>query len=102
MKSRLSTSTLGKREPDFIFKCLFLNERNIKNKLFIIPMAKVMGQIMTELKSIREEIEYIKNNMPDKEMFLDMGEKQLLQDSYKHEKERKLISGKELKKKLRL
>ena len=69
---------------------------------FSICMAKGIGQIMAELRNIREEIEYIKNNMPDKEMFLDAEEKQLLQDSYKHEKEGKLISSKDLKKKLGL
>ena len=54
---------------------------------------------MAELKNIKEEIEYIRNNMPNKEMFLDAEEKQLLQDSYQHEKEIKLISSKDLKKK---
>ena len=65
-------------------------------------MVKEIEQIMAELKNIKEEIEYIKNNMPDKEMFLDAEEKQLLQDSYKHQKEIKLISSKDLKKKLRV
>ena len=65
-------------------------------------MVKEIAQIMSELKNIREEIEYIRNNMPDKEMFLDLEEKQLLKESHKHEKEGKLISSKELKKKLRL
>ena len=65
-------------------------------------MGKEIQQIMDELKGIKEEIQYIKNNMPDKEMFLDTEEKQLLQDSYKNEKEGKIISSKDLKKKLRL
>ena len=44
----------------------------------------------------------IKNNMPNKEMFLSAEEKKLLQKSYNHEKEGKLISSKDLKKKLGL
>ena len=65
-------------------------------------MATEIKQIMHELRNIREEIEYIKNNMPNKEMFLNAEEKKLLQKSYKHEKEGKLISSKDLKKKLGL
>ena len=38
-------------------------------------MARGTGQIMAELRNIREEIKYIKNNMPDKEIFLDAEEK---------------------------
>ena len=63
-------------------------------------MATEMKQIMHELRNLREEIEYIKNNMPNKEMFLSAEEKKLLQKSYNHEKEGKLISSKDLKKKL--
>ena len=65
-------------------------------------MGKEIQQIMDELKGIKEEIQYIRNNMPNKEMFLDAEEKQLLKDSFEHEKAGKLISGKDLKKKLRL
>ena len=38
-------------------------------------MTKGIEQIMAELRNIREEIKYIKNNMPDKEIFLDAEEK---------------------------
>ena len=62
-------------------------------------MGKEIQQIMDELKGIKEEVHYIKNNMPYKEMFLDAEEKRLLKDSIKNEN--KLISSKDLKKKLR-
>ena len=65
-------------------------------------MTKEINQIMDELKGIRQEIKYIKNNMPDKGMFLNAGGKKLLQDSYTREKEGKLISSRDLKKKLGL
>ena len=65
-------------------------------------MGKEIQQIMDELKGIKEEIQYIRDNMPNKEMFLGAEEKQLLKDSFEHEKTGKLISGKDLKKKLRL
>jgi hypothetical protein len=65
-------------------------------------MSTEAKQILEELKSIREELNYIKVNMPDKEMFLDKDEKRLLEESYADEKEGKLVSGKELKKQLGL
>lgn len=63
-------------------------------------MAKGIEQIMDELRNIKEDLRYIKNNMPDKEMFLNSEEKSLLKGSFKHEKESALISSKDLKKKL--
>ncbi len=63
-------------------------------------MAKGIEQIMDELRNIKEELKYIKDNMPNKDIFLDAEEKQLLQESFRHEKAGTLISGKDLKKKL--
>jgi len=60
------------------------------------------SKIMEELKFIKEELDYIKENMLEKDIFLSNKEKQLLEESYKNEKESKLISSKELKNQLRL
>ena len=63
-------------------------------------MATEAKQILARLDALKEEIEYIKENMAEKDMFLTAEEKQLLQESFRNEKEGKLISGKELKKQL--
>ncbi len=57
---------------------------------------------MQELKSIRTELHTIKENMPDKEMFLSAEESRLLYESYQNEKNGKIISSKELRKELGL
>lgn len=59
-------------------------------------------QILHELKSIKSKLGYIRENMANKDMFLTIEEKQLLQESYKNEKEGKLISSKELREQLRI
>ena len=59
-------------------------------------------KILDELKAIKEELDYIKENMAEKDMFLSTEEKQLLKESYKNEEESKLISSKDLKKQLGL
>jgi len=59
-------------------------------------------EILHELKEIKEELAYIKDNMADKDMFLSIEEKELLEQSYIHEKEGKLVSSKDLKKRLEL
>ncbi len=63
-------------------------------------MSTEVKQILEELKAIKSEIDYIKENMPDKEMFLSSKEKSLLQKSFQNEREGKLISSKDLRKKL--
>ena len=57
-------------------------------------------QILEELKIIKEELDFIKGNMPDKDIFLTTEEKQLLEESFKNEKEGRLVSSKELRKQL--
>ena len=63
-------------------------------------MATEAKQLLEELKTIKEELAYIKKHMPDKEMFLTAEEKQLLEESYANEKEGKTLSSPELRKKL--
>lgn len=53
--------------------------------------------LIKEIKAIRKDIAIIRNEMPDKEMFLTAEEKQLLKESYKNERKGLLISGDELK-----
>lgn len=54
-------------------------------------------QILEELKSIKIELDFIKTNMADKELFLTSEEKQLLEQSFTNEKEGKLVSSKDLR-----
>lgn len=63
-------------------------------------MTTETRQILEELKTIRFELGFIKENMPDKSMFLNAEEKELLEESYKNEKECKLVSSKDLRKQL--
>ena len=63
-------------------------------------MVTETQEILQELKEIKEELAYIKDNMPEREMFLTAEEKKLVDESYKHEKEGKLTSSKDLKRQL--
>lgn len=60
------------------------------------------ARILDELKAIRTELDLIRENMPDKEMFLTTEEKLLLEESHKNEKEGKLVSSKDLRRQLGL
>jgi hypothetical protein len=57
-------------------------------------------KILAEIKSIKQELAYIKKHMPDKDMFLTAEEKGLLEESHMNEKEGKTVSSKALRKKL--
>lgn len=59
-------------------------------------------QILSELKAIRNELSYIKVTMVDKNMLLTDEEKKLLDQSHKNEKQRRLVSSQELRKKLKI
>ena len=59
-------------------------------------------QILSELKAIRNELSYIKVTMVDKDMLLTDEEKKLLDQSHKDEKQRRLVSSQELRKKLKI
>ena len=65
-------------------------------------MATETAQILGELREIKEELAFIKQHMPDKDMFLTVEEKELLEESYIHEREGKLISSEQLSKRLGL
>ncbi len=56
--------------------------------------------IKAELKSIHKELKTIRQNLPDKDIFLTAEESKLMAQSFQHEKEGKLISSKNLRKEL--
>ena len=60
-------------------------------------MATEVKQILTELKSIKEELHYIKVHMVDEDTILTAEEKQLLDESIKNEKAGRLTSLEALK-----
>ena len=55
-------------------------------------------QIMNKLENMEKTMNYLKEYIEDSRLTEE--EKQLLQESYKHEKEGKLVSSKDLKKRL--
>ena len=59
-------------------------------------------QILSELKAIRNELSYIKVTMVAKDMLLTDEEKKLLDQSHKNEKQHRLVSSQELRKKLKI
>ena len=65
-------------------------------------MATESKVVMEQLKSIKEELDYIKEHMVDRDMFLDAEEMKLLQESYEHEQQGELASQEELEKELGL
>lgn len=54
------------------------------------------------LDTIKSELDYIKENMPNKDMFLTAEERKLLEESYINEKSGKLLSSKSLRRQLGL
>lgn len=60
-------------------------------------MATEVKQILNELKSIKEELHYIKLHLVDGDTILTAEEKGLLDESIKHEKIGRLTSLEELK-----
>ena len=65
---------------------------------FLFKLFMASEAIINELKSIKTELDYIKENMVDKNMFLDAEEMKLLQESYENEKRGELTSQEELEK----
>ena len=63
-------------------------------------MDTALQQIIDDLNVIKVELHQIRKSMPDKELFLTVQEAQLLEDSFKHEKEGTLLSGESLRKKI--
>ncbi|MBU2633632.1 MAG: hypothetical protein KJ674_00135 [Nanoarchaeota archaeon] len=65
-------------------------------------MEFAINNVVEELKTIRKELVFIKRSMPNKNMFLDSEEAVLLQESFKNEKEGRLLSSKKLRKELNI
>ena len=61
-------------------------------------MATQSVKIMEELKSIKEELYFIKDHMVDRDMFLDAEELKLLEESFENEKRGELTSQEDLEK----
>lgn len=78
------------------------NRKEFKLHTILVVMAIETQQIMSQLQTIKVELDYIKENMVDKDMFLDLEERQLLEESYEHEQQGKIISSENLKKELGL
>ena len=55
-------------------------------------------QLLQEVREIKRDIKIIMENMPDKDMFLTSEEEVLLEESYNSERNKKLVSGKILRK----
>lgn len=56
--------------------------------------------ILEKLEKIEKEVEEIRENMPNKDMFLTLEEDVLLKESYENEKRGNLVSSEDLKKEL--
>ena len=56
--------------------------------------------ILEKLEKIEKEVGEIKENMPNKDMFLTSEEEVLLKESYENEKKGKLISSEDLRKEI--
>ncbi len=60
-------------------------------------MGTEMEDIKQELVLIRRELKTIREEIPDRDMFLAAEESELLDASYKHEKENLLVSSESLR-----
>ncbi len=63
-------------------------------------MEDEIREVLNELRTIKIDIQFIKQNMPDKEMFLTAGEERLLEESHVNEKNKELVSSQTLRKNL--
>ncbi len=63
-------------------------------------MVNETQQILKELREIKSEIKTIKEDMPNKDMFLTAEEEHLLAESYENEKRGELTSSEALRKEL--
>ena len=61
-------------------------------------MINETQEILNKLRKIEIDIEYIKETMPDREMFLTIEEKELLGKSYENEKKGLLMKSKDVRK----
>ena len=61
-------------------------------------MINETQEILNKLRKIEIDIEYIKETMPDKEIFLTTEEKELLEESYENEKKGLLVKSKDARK----
>ena len=61
-------------------------------------MINETQEILNKLRKIEIDIEYIKETMPDREMFLTIEEKELLGKSYEIEKKGLLMKSKDVRK----
>ena len=68
----------------------------------MIKLVMSEKQILKELKEIKIDLKSVKENMPDKEMFLTAEEEILLEESVANEKAGKLTSSTDLKKEIGL
>ena len=55
-------------------------------------------EMLNRIKNIEVAVEYIKNSMPSKDMFLSSEEKVSLEESYANEKKKSLVSSKDARK----
>ena len=65
-------------------------------------MEADIRRIIEDLNLIKDELHQIKQNMPDKDMFLTPDESKMLSQSRINERKKKLTSSKDLRKKLGL
>lgn len=65
-----------------------------------LQTRNVDKELLERLQRIEMTLASLKADMPSKEMFLDIEENQLLEESYEHERNETLISSKELRKQL--
>ena len=77
---------------------LYLN--NYKDKIMIMTEIAFERKIFHELEIIKNELKDIKEHMVDVDIILNEKEKMQIEESFRHEKEGKLVSLSEFKKKL--
>ena len=65
-------------------------------------MSNDIKQVLDELRVIKKDLQFIKESMPDKDMFLTAEEERLLEESYASGQKGKLISSKDLRKEIGL
>jgi hypothetical protein len=77
-----------------------LHLNNYKGKMMIMTEIDVEGRIFHELEIIKSELKDIKEHMVDADTILSEEERMLIEESFKHEKEGKLVSLSEFKKEI--
>ncbi len=65
-----------------------------------IPSNTIQNEILKRIEALQKELDYLKDHIDDENVILAKDEKELLRESFEHERSGKLLNSEELRSKL--